>query len=442
MTLVRSLFFNRIGGQMAMLVGLSLFAIHLIVTAVIFLSQRYGDWTPDAGPAQFVSAIKLIAAATPGERTRLLAQVAKAFPHMQITPAPSIPGPGDPQLTEPRLRFLARSLGPEFRLAALPEAGAPPSGVSVRMPDGDVVTARLPPLQGPPVLGGPVAIALLFIVVTLTLLGLWATRALRQPLSGFAAAAEGFNLDDTTAALPERGPEEMRAVAKAFNRMCDRVRKLVDDRTRMLAALGHDLRTPITRLRLRSEFIGDEELRGQILLDLEQMRRMTEGVVSLLRDGQASAAKDFVDVATSLQTICDQFADMGCDISYRGPDHLAIMANADELFRAVTNIVDNAVRYGNKTVIRLTTTADTVTIDVEDDGPGIPESQKLAMIEPFIRGDEARLMNQTIGFGLGLTIAKTVAEAHSGTLTLHDRAPHGLVARITLPAGPPFTAVH
>lgn len=437
MTFVRSLLFNRIGGQMAMLIVLSLFAIHAIITAAIFLGQRNGDWMPDERPAQFASAIKLIAAATPGERTRLLTQVAKAFPHMQVTPASSMPDPGDPALAEPLLWFLARSLGPDFQLAALPEAAqagaAPGLGVAVRMPDGGVVTARLPPLHGPPPLGGPIAVTILFIVVTLTLLGLWATRALRQPLSGFAAAAEGFNLDDNIAALPERGPEEVRAVAKAFNRMRDRIRRLVDDRTRMLAAMGHDLRTPITRLRLRSEFIGDEELRGQMLLDLEQMRRMTEGVLSFLRDGQARAGATFVDVATSLQTICDQFADMGCNISYRGPDHLAIMANADELFRAVTNVVDNAVRYGNETVIRLTATADTVTIDVEDDGPGILDTQKLAMIEPFARGDEARLMNQAIGFGLGLTIAKAVAEAHGGTLTLHDRAPHGLVARIALP---------
>ncbi|MDP1907546.1 MAG: ATP-binding protein [Hyphomicrobium sp.] len=445
MTFVRSLLFNRIGGQMAILIVLSLFAIHAIITAGFFLSQRNGDWgPPDDGPAQFVSAIKLIAAAAPGERTRLVAQVAKAFPHMQVTPVSSMPGPSDPALAEPRLRFLAHSLGPEFQLAALPaataQAGAAPGlGVAVRMPDGGVVTARLPPRYEPPMLGGPIAITVLFVVVTLTLLGLWATRALRRPLSGFAAAAEGFNLDGTIAALPERGPEEVRAVAKAFNRMRDRIRRLVDDRTRLLAAMGHDLRTPITRLRLRSEFIADDELRGQMLRDLDQMRRMTEGVLSFLRDGQARAGATFVDVATSLQTICDQFADMGCRVAYIGPDHLAIMASADELFRAVTNVVDNAVRYGNETVIRLAATADAITIDVEDDGPGILDTDKLAMIEPFVRGDEARVMNQATGFGLGLSIAKAVAEAHGGTLTLHDRVPQGLIARMTLPG---WAAIH
>lgn len=433
MTFVRSLLFNRIGGQMAMLIVLSLFAIHAIITAAIFLGQRNGDWMPDEGPAQFVSAIKLIAAAAPGERTRLLAQVAKAFPRMQVTPASSMPGPGDPAPAELRLWFLARSLGPDFQLAALPEAAqagaAPGLGVAVRMPDGGVVTVRLPPFHGPPALGGPFAIAILFIVVTLTLLGLWATRALRQPLSGFAAAAEGFNLDDNIAALPERGPEEVRAVAKAFNRM----RGLVDDRTRMLAAMGHDLRTPITRLRLRSEFIADEELRAQVLRDLDQMRAMTDGVLSFLRNGQEREAATTIDLASLLQTVCDQYADMGHAVSYAGPDHATIMALPSDLQRAVANLVDNAVRHAQNTVVRLTRDDVAVTIAVEDDGPGIPDARKEAMLEAFVRGDDARTMDERSGFGLGLSIARAVAEAHGGTLTLHDNLPRGLIARLTLP---------
>ncbi len=194
------------------------------------------------------------------------------------------------------------------------------------MPDGETLTARLLPHLGPPPLAGPISITILFIVISVTLLGIWATRALRTPLSGFAKAAEGFNLDGEVAELPERGPEEIRAVARAFNRMRDRIRKLVDDRTRMLAAMGHDLRTPITRLRLRSEFIADEELRGQMLRDLDQMMTMTDSVLSFLRDGQAREDATAIDVATSLQTICDQFADLGHTVTYRGPDHFTLVA--------------------------------------------------------------------------------------------------------------------
>lgn len=437
---IGSLLFKRIGGQMALLVVLSLLAIHIILGAAFFLSQRVDGWSrPDEGPTQFVSAIKLLAAATPEERGALRMQINRAFPLLQLNPDGGMPSSGAAE-TDPQLRFMARSLGDDYQLARLPpQAGDLAAGfkVAVRMPDGSVMTAHLPPRPEPPLFGGPIITTLLFVVITLTLLGYWATRALRRPLSGFIAAAEGFNLDGDVAALPERGPEEMRAVAKAFNRMRDRIRKLVDDRTRMLAAMGHDLRTPITRLRLRSEFIADETMRGEMLRDLDQMRRMTEGVLSFLRDGQARSAASHVDIASSLQTICDQFADMGFDISYEGPDHLAIMASADELFRAVTNLVDNAVRYGALTIVRLSTNDGQVIIDIEDDGPGILDTQKAAMTEPFIRGDEARPMDQAIGFGLGLPIARAVAEAHGGTLTLHDRNPQGLIVRLTLPAKPP-----
>lgn len=440
MNFVRTLFLNRIGGQIAVVIVLSLFAIHAAITALLLLAHHGKSWIPpDGGPAQFVAAVQLMAAAAPAERAGVLTQIVKAFPQLQMAEPRSMPSDDAARRQsqdDRRFEFLGRILGPRFQLAAAP---AGQDRVAIRLPDGAMLTARLPADVEPPMLIGPIAFTLLFIVVSVTLLGLWATRALRRPLSGFAAAAESFSLDDKAAALPERGPEEVRAVAKAFNRMRDRIRALVADRTRMLAALGHDLRTPITRLRLRSEFIADAEMRGQMLRDLDQMKRMTEGVLPFLRDGQQRPAATCVDLASGLQTICDQFADMGHCVDYIGPRQLAIMASSDELHRAVSNIVDNAVRYGRTTQVRLTATPEAVTIEVEDDGPGILDVQKTVVLEPFHRGDEARPLNQASGFGLGLSIARAVAEAHGGTLTLHDRAPQGLVVRLALPRGP---AIH
>jgi signal transduction histidine kinase len=276
-------------------------------------------------------------------------------------------------------------------------------------------------------------VTLLFAAISVTLLGLWAARALTAPLSSFARAAESFSLNGAAAPLPERGPEEVRSVAKALNRMRDRITTLIDDRTRMLAAISHDLRTPITRMRLRSEFIEDHVHRSHMLGDLDQMRSMLESVLSFLRNDRKFESMTLVDIATTLQLVTDQFADMGHKVVYDGPQHAVVTARPDDLHRSITNLVENAVRFGAEATIRLSVSPNTVTIDVEDDGPGISDARKQAMLEPFVRGDDARNMDETAGFGLGLSIARAIVLAHGGELSLNDRQPHGLIVRIELP---------
>jgi signal transduction histidine kinase len=276
-------------------------------------------------------------------------------------------------------------------------------------------------------------VTLLFAVISVTLLGLWAARALTAPLSSFARAAESFSLNGAAAPLPERGPEEIRSVAKALNRMRERISALIDDRTKMLAAISHDLRTPITRMRLRSEFIEDETHRSRMLSDLDQMRSMLESVLSFLRNDRKLESMTLVDIAITLQLIADQFADMGHKVDYDGPAHAMATVRPDDLHRSITNLVENAVRYGASATIRLAETSDSVTIDVEDDGPGISDERKDVMLEPFVRGDDARNMDDATGFGLGLSIARGIVQAHGGELSLNDRHPHGLIVRVQLP---------
>jgi signal transduction histidine kinase len=256
---------------------------------------------------------------------------------------------------------------------------------------------------------------------------------LTRPLRRLALAAENFTPDGDLAPLPERGPHEIRIAARALNRMRERIKGMLEERTHMLAAVSHDLRTPITRLRLRCEFIDDPATRTRMLDDLAHMNAMLENVLHFLRDGQRRQQATMIDLATSLQTICDQFADVGHHVSYDGPDHVVIRAYADELHRALTNLVDNAVRHGGKADVRVDLAASTVTVAIEDDGPGIADGGKEDMFEPFVRGDAARSMNNNSGFGLGLSIARAVIESHSGKLTLLDRAPRGIVAKVTLP---------
>ena len=297
-----------------------------------------------------------------------------------------------------------------------------------------MISARmLPDQRQRPFWGGPWMMTLLFAVISVTLLGLWAARALTAPLSSFAKAAEDFSLNGAAAPLPERGPEEIRSVAKAFNRMRERITALIDDRTKMLAAISHDLRTPITRMRLRSEFIEDDGHRSRMLRDLDQMRSMLESVLSFLRNDRKLESMTLADIATTLQLVTDQFADMGHKVAYDGPEHAMATVRPDDLHRSVTNLVENAVRFGAEATIRLRVSPDTATIDIEDDGPGISDARKDVMLEPFVRGDDARNMDEAAGFGLGLSIAHAIVLAHGGELSPNDRQPHGLMVRIRLP---------
>jgi signal transduction histidine kinase len=160
---------------------------------------------------------------------------------------------------------------------------------------------------------------------------------------------------------------------------------------------------------------------------------MLESVLSFLRNDRKLESMTLVDIATTLQLVTDQFADMGHKVAYDGPEHALATVRPDDLHRSITNLVENAVRFGTEAAIRLRMSSDVVTIDIEDDGPGISDARKDVMLEPFVRGDDARNMDEAAGFGLGLSIAHAIVLAHGGELSLNDRQPHGLMVRIQLP---------
>jgi signal transduction histidine kinase len=423
-----------ISGQIAALVVASIVAIHLILTA-IFLIHRPDQPDPqsDRGHSQLVAAAQLLGTAPAAERPGLFADIARAFPqlHIELLAASPVAAASEPDT--PDLRSLRRRLGSGYRIFPLGHE-EDTHKIGIALPDGTMVSAKiLPGLRPRPFWIGPWMITVMFAVVSVTLLGLWTARALTAPLSSFAKAAESFSLNGAAAPLPERGPEEIRSVAKALNRMRERITTLIDDRTKMLAAISHDLRTPITRMRLRSEFIEDDAHRSRMLDDLDQMRSMLESVLSFLRNDRKLEPMTLADIATTLQLVTDQFADIGHKVAYDGPEHAMATVRPDDLRRSVTNLVENAVRFGGETTIRLKVSPDTVTIEVEDDGPGISDARKEVMLEPFVRGDDARNMDEAAGFGLGLSIARSIVLAHGGELSLNDRQPHGLIVRIELP---------
>lgn len=421
-----------IGGQIAALVLASTVALHLVVTTAFLISRPdRPDAAPD-GAHQLIDAALVLNSVSEVDRPRLLADLSRAFPKLNIeTLAPDVATVVEENESQ-HLRGMRRHLSRGYKVVQL----APDTGthrVGVQLPDGTVIAGWVENGPRPWLWGSPWLITLMTAFICITVLGLWAARALAMPLSSFARAAENFSLDGASEPLPERGPEEIRSVARALNRMHERIARLMSDRTRMLAAISHDLRTPITRLRLRAEFIEDEGNRKRMLIDLDQMRSMLESVLSLLRNDRKIEAVTLVDIASTLQLIADQFGDMGHVVHYDGPTSATAAARPDDLHRGVTNLVENAVRFGAEVTIRLDVSGTKLIIDVEDDGPGISDARKQEMLEPFVRGDDARTMDESTGFGLGLSIARAIALAHGGELSLHDRAPHGLIVRMQLP---------
>ncbi|WP_298364078.1 ATP-binding protein [uncultured Bradyrhizobium sp.] len=411
--------FHRISGQIAALILLSLVLIHALI-GLYFTSQKPKSFA-DRPIHQFQLVAKLLAETPAAERATLLQAADRAFPRLHFTLRDAAPGLSDDASSGVSG---VDDVDLEFSTKTAPAV--------VRLPDGTLFEATIGPAKIPPFFGAFWLSTFLFLFVSVTLLGVWAGRALSAPLSAFARAAENFSISQAAAPLAETGPQEIRAAAVALNRMRERITTLMNDRTRMLAAISHDLRTPITRLRLRSEYIENDAQRAETLHDLDQMQAMLESVLSFLSGGSA-AKPTLVNVAALLQTIAEQFSDCGHVVRYHGPTRASLLIRPSDISRTVTNLVENALRFGSEVDIRLTASADHATIDVSDDGPGIPEHRRAEMLRPFARGDEARTMDEKSGFGLGLSIAQAMVCGHGGELSLHDNAPHGLLVRIKLP---------
>lgn len=335
--------------------------------------------------------------------------------------------------------FMPGEIGSGVNLVAAipgkPERNEEPAPVLFfRLQDGTYVKAVLQPRSPLPFWGNPIIPPLALVFISLVLLLLWVTRTLVRPLSGLSDAVSRYGLKSTVPVqLDETGPSEVQEVARAFNRMQDRIQNLIERRTRMLAAIGHDLRTPITRLRLRIDLMADEEQKQRNLADLDQMEAQLNGAITFLREGRTGETSMKIDLPSLLQSLVDQYEDMGVTVVMSCETGLAVQGRPSELNRALANLVDNARRYDD--CISMTARADgeMVVLEVVDHGPGIPAGERTRMMEPFERGDEARQLDQGVSFGLGLATTAAIAEAHGGSLELVDTPGGGLTARIRMP---------
>lgn len=277
-----------------------------------------------------------------------------------------------------------------------------------------------------------IGIGLLLLAGSTILVSAVAAYHLDDRVAKFTRAMSRFGTDMRALPFRESGPVELRATIGAFNAMQAQVEKFVDDRTAMLAAISHDLRTPLTRMRLRGEFIEDEGQRARLFRDVEEMQAMVEASLSFFRDDYKAEESTVFDIPQLLLTIIDDYGDQGVEIGYEGPTHVAFRGRPFALKRAFQNLIDNAVRYGERCDVELRCEAGGAMVLVRDNGPGIPIESMEQVFAPFHRLERSR-NRATGGVGLGLTSARAVIAGHGGQINLANRAAGGLEAEVCLP---------
>ena len=399
--------------------------------------------------------VRLVEGAELRERQRIVNRISKENFHASIAATPLVAGP-------PRHRienFLARNLRNKLNMpvreinvrirrnhdddndddhmmqrqpirSMMHEWGE--LDFSIRLGDGSWLNIQIDKSDAPPPWASKTLGLLVLLLVALIVGGMYLSQRMARPMKMLASAADSLGLGQASPPLAEDGPREVRHTIRAFNRMQERTQKHLKDRTLMLAAVSHDLRTPITTLRLRAEYIEDEEMRNKTLATLAEMEAILSATLGFARDDAADESARPTDIPALLQSLVDDHVDLGSSATYQGPEKLPFTCRPVALRRALNNLIENALKYGGTAAVQLTTQNNSIEICIDDNGPGIPEDKLSEVFTPFFRLDESR-GGDFAGTGLGLSVALTIAHAHGGELTLINRQGGGLRARLVLP---------
>nr|WP_180345125.1 HAMP domain-containing sensor histidine kinase [Sphingomonas japonica] len=277
-----------------------------------------------------------------------------------------------------------------------------------------------------------IAQTLILYVVTLIPI-LWLGRRIAEPLQSLATAARGFRPGEDAAPVAERGPGDVRAVIAAYNTLRDRVTVMLDEKDRMLGAIGHDLRTPLAALRVRIESVDDDTDRQRMADIIDEMNGTLEDILSLARLGRPSEAMTDTDLAALVDAVVDDFRDLDHDVVLEEAPRTPVRLRPSLMRRAVRNLIENAVKYGGGSVeVRLVPLGSSVRIEIADRGPGIPADKLAAVFDPFTRLETSR-NRETGGVGLGLALAQAIVRDAGGSIHLANRDGGGLLACIELP---------
>ena len=362
-------------------------------------------------------------------RVRLTLAWIMDVPPADLRVEQEIPFPGGKWL----LRFRQPTL-PESELPTLPfarggDARFEDAAVAARRPDGSWIVVRDPAHWG-----GISTLLLVWLLATALVLAALAwlfTRRLVAPIRAFAETAEAAGRGDPDAAFPVAGPREVRKAARALEEMQSRIRGALEERTKLLAAIAHDLRTPLTRLRFRAEYAPPEH-RDRIVRDIERMDAMISDVLAFVR-GEERVQRQRIEFAALVQSAVDDWADSGADVTLEEAVPVQVHADSVALRRLVANLLENAVKYAGSARCRVRREGDDALLLVDDEGPGLPEESLERVFTPFERGDATR-DPATGGVGLGLALARGIARAHGGDVWLSRREEGGLRAHVRLPA--------
>lgn len=467
-------FLDSMKGRAVMALVAFLTLSHLLALLVyISRSEEANNLLHDALVADQIALVaRLIEKLPAGEQDRVLGLIEAPSLHVSRADQPTL-GSGLPEGTRPHIfehlvaAFMGRPIEENVRLAyseqgkasgllnvllagggdasayrndlahmpqrALEEvASAGSVETELRLRDGSWLRFSAPLLSVSPFSTPKFGVSLLVGLASVLAAATWVMMRWTQPLTVFARAAERLGQDLKIPPLDEKGPSEVRAAARAFNRMQEQLRRLIDDKTQLAAAIAHDLGTPITRLRLRAEEIENEEQRDKILGDLAQMQRMIGATLDFARQDLVVEPLETVDLSALLQSICDDFEDMHFEVRLEAPLRATARLRPLALRRALTNIIENAIKYGKCAEVRLADTSTGYTVTVDDHGPGIPERLRGEAFKPF-RRLAAEIDSDMPGVGLGLTTARAIARDHGGDIVLSNRAEGGLRVTLSLP---------
>ncbi|MGK2286418.1 sensor histidine kinase [Pedomonas sp. V897] len=438
-----------LAGQMALLIGGALLIAQLFNFGLILNERQKLGLARNEGPAitRFAGTVADYVQAAPEFRRLVLEDASRRGARFTVDPLPRV-GPeaerrasaeerlrreltavevpvADVRAAVRRIARRGSGPGPEFQIEVL--------FLSARLEDGAWLNARvfLPPRD--PLL--TVRLVLATVVLYLIVLGaaLFIARRLSRPLQDLTRAAEQFGGRTAPAPVAPRGPQDLRRAIEAFNAMNHRVLALLDEKDRMLGAIGHDLRTPLASMRIRLESMEPEEDRARMIASIEEMTAMLEDILVLARSGRAREQARDMDVTALCDALCEDYAELGHDVALLDSARVVAPVQATLLRRAVRNLIDNALKYAGAAQVQVRRAGGAVEIAVLDSGPGLPPDELDRVLEPFYRVEASR-NRETGGSGLGLAIAKAIAESHGGSLHLANRAEGGLAATLRLPA--------